>query len=161
MSIKIIVGYLIGIIILIGIIVFVGSREATSTVSKDDPNRPVAGVSQLNYDFGAMKNSDIRTKTFEVKNSGKSDLELTNVSTSCDCTYVYVTASGQKSPKFTMHGTTTWKGVVKPNQTAQVEVVYEPAIMPVQGKVERIVTITTNDPEHEMLEFKVSAEVSD
>ena len=160
MSIKLIVGYILGIIILIAIIIYAGSRGTTTTASKDDPNRPIAIIQGASsFDLGKMTNRDIRSKTFEIKNNGKNDLELINVATSCDCTYVYVTTNGQKSPKFTMHGTTDWKGIIKSGEKAQIEVIYEPAIMPVNGMVERIVTITTNDPEHQSLEFKVQAEV--
>lgn len=160
MSIKLIVGYILSVIILIGIIVFIGSKGTTTTAGKDDPSRPVATIiGEADFDFGAMKNSDIRTNIFEVKNTGKSDLELTNVSTSCDCTYVFVTASGVKSPRFTMHGTNAWKGKVSPGQTAQIDVIYEPAIMPVQGTVERVVSVVTNDPNNPELKFSISADV--
>lgn len=162
MSPKIIIAYLISIVLLVGIIVWVGSKGATTTVKSDDPNRPVAIIiGDSNFDFGRMLVSDIRNKVFEVKNDGKSDLELTNVSTSCDCTYTYITASGQKSPKFTMHGTSSWKGEVKPGETAQIDVIYEPAIMPVQGRVERMVSVATNDPNNPKLMFNVTAEVTE
>ena len=160
MSIKLIVGYILGIIILIGILVFVGSKGTVTTTNSDDPNRPIATIQGASsFDLGKMTNRDIRSKTFEIKNDGKNDLVLVNVATSCDCTYVFVTTNGQKSPKFTMHGTTDWKGIIKSGEKAQIEVIYEPALMPVSGPVERTVTITTNDPEHQSLEFKVQAEV--
>ena len=161
MSPKIIIGYILGVIILMGIFIVVGSKGTTTTAKIDDPDRPVATANTTLFDFGKMTNKDIRQKTFEITNTGKSDLLLTQVATSCDCAYVYVTAGGTKSPKFTMHAKSAWRGKVAPGELAQVEVIYEPAIMPVQGKVERIVTITTNDPEHQTLEFKVQAEVSD
>ena len=160
MSPKIIIGYILGVIILMGIIIVVNSKGTITTTKIDDPNRPVATANTTSFDFGKMTNQDIRSKTFEITNTGKSDLLLTQVATSCDCTYVYVTTGGTKSPKFTMHAKLSWRGKIAPNESAQVEVIYEPAIMPVQGKVERIVTVTTNDPKHETLEFKVQAEVS-
>ena len=161
MSPKIIIGYILGVIILMGIFIVVGSKGTTTTAKIDDPNRPVATANTTSFDFGKMTNQDIRSKTFEITNTGKSDLLLTQVATSCDCTYAYVTTGGTKSPKFTMHAKSSWRGKIAPSESAQVEVIYEPAIMPVQEKVERIVTVTTNDPKHETLEFKVQAEVSD
>ena len=160
MSPKIIIGYILGVIILMGIFIVVGSKGTTTTAKIDDPNRPVATANTTSFDFGKMTNQDIRQKTFEITNTGKSDLLLTQVATSCDCTYAYVTTGGTKSPKFTMHAKSSWRGKIAPSESAQVEVIYEPAIMPVQEKVERIVTVTTNDPKHETLEFKVQAEVS-
>ncbi len=162
MSPKIIITYILGIIILLGGLVFFGSRGTTTTASKSDPNKPIATIiGESNFDFGKMSNKEIRSKTFVIKNDGKNDLELLNVSTSCDCTYVYVTTNGEISSKFTMHGSNSWKGIVNSGESARVEVIYEPALMPVQGKVERIVAVTTNDPDHQTLEFKVNADVSD
>lgn len=162
MNPKAILGYFVAVIALLGIIVWAGSRNSTvSTAQKDDPSRPIATiVGAKSFDFGKITNQDIKRKVFTVKNNGQSDLQLTNVSTSCDCTYVFITAGGQKSPKFTMHGQTSWVGVVKPGETGKIEVIYEPAIMPVHGVVERMVMVTTNDPNLAQLEFKINAEVN-
>lgn len=162
MSIKLIIGYILGLMVLIAIIASVGGKNTTQTADSSDPDKPVAMViGEKKFDFGAMTNADIRNKTFTVKNRGKKDLELTSVSTSCDCTYAYITIAGEKSPKFTMHGTNQWRGKVASGQTAEIEVIYEPAIMPVKGRVERLVSIATNDPDNKTLEFTITAEVSD
>lgn len=162
MNVKFTLSYIFSLLILIGILVYFGSKNTTTTASKTDSNRPIATViGETSSDLGKITNNDIRSKVFEIKNTGKNDLEILNVATSCNCTYVYVTINSQKSPKFTMHGTNNWKGIVKSDETAQIEVIYEPALMPVQGKIERIVTVTTNDPEHQTLEFNVTAEVND
>lgn len=162
MSAKAIIGYLIGLMVVIGLIIWLGARgTTTSSFSASDPNRPVATATDPTFDFGDMTNKDIRTKVFTIRNTGKSDLSLTRVSTSCDCTYAYITANGAKSEKFTMHGTSNWSANVKPNEEAQVEVVYEPAIMPVHGSVTRMVTVVTNDPATPEVMFNVSANLTD
>ncbi len=162
MNTKALALYIGGVALLLGVIVFFGSRGAVSSqFTSTSPNRPIAEVAKTSEDFGKMTNKDIKNTIFTIKNSGKSELVLSQVSTSCDCTYVFITASGQKSPKFTMHGRTNWVGKVAPNEVAQVEVIYEPAIMPVNGAVERMVMVTTNDPNKPIVEFKINADVKD
>lgn len=162
MSAKAIIGYLISLAIVIGLIIWLGSRgAASSSFSANDPDRPVATAAETAFDFGNMTNNEIRTKVFTIRNTGKSDLSLTRVSTSCDCTYAYITANGEKSERFTMHGTSNWSANVKPNEEAQVEIIYEPAIMPVHGPVTRMVTVVTNDPVTPEVMFSVSANLTD
>jgi hypothetical protein len=162
MSLKAIIFYVLGLFFLIGLLVVFGSERArTSSFTANNLERPIAQLETDHADFGEMTNQEIKSYTFKVTNVGKSDLELTQVSTSCDCTYAYITAGGQKSHKFTMHGHNDWIGKVAPGQSATVEVIYEPAIMPVQGSVERIVTVATNDPVQPTLTFHVTANVKD
>lgn len=157
-----IIGYLIVVILLVAGLVMLGSRTtAPATTSLDDPNRPQAVVDSKSFDFGNMTNSDIRDHVFTITNNGKSDLVLSQVSTSCDCTYAYITANGETSPKFTMHGTNKWSTSVKPGESATVKVVYEPAIMPVHGPVTRMVAVTANDPANPTLEFTLNANLTD
>lgn len=159
---KSIIGYLIVVIILVVGLVMLGSRNtAPATASPDDPNRPQAVVDSKLFDFGDMSNNDIRDHVFSVTNNGQSDLVLSQVSTSCDCTYAYITANGETSPKFTMHGTNKWSTNVKSGERAEIKIVYEPAIMPVHGPVTRMVAITTNDPVNPTLEFNISANLTD
>jgi len=109
-----------------------------------------------------MSVKDIKEHNFTIINDGKSELTLNNVMTSCDCTYVYIIkADKTESPKFTMHGDNSWKTSIQPGQSATVRVVYEPAIMPVFGAVERFVMVATNDPDHQKLEFKITAQVAE
>lgn len=161
MNPKAILGYLIGLALLTGGLVWLGARGTVATTSVDDPDRPVATAASDTFDFGAMTNKDIRQTTFTVTNDGRSDLVLSQVSTSCDCTYAYVTVGGEKSPKFTMHGRSSWSAAVAPGESATVEVVYEPAIMPVTGPVTRQVSVATNDPARPNLDFTVTANVTE
>lgn len=159
-----IIGLVIGIIAVIGISIAVGASRARPTSTYAGPNNPVGAASAetptTKADLGTMTNRDIKNAKFSIKNSGSGPLELTSVSTSCDCTYAYLTIGTQKSPKFTMHGTTNWKGSVPAGQEAQLEIIYEPAIMPVKGPVTRMVSVTTNDPKNPTLMFEVSATVT-
>lgn len=157
--------FVVAALVIVGVGVAVGSSRARPVATIAGPNNPGhaphAETTATKQDFGRVRVQDVRTAKFLIKNIGGNPLELTNVSTSCDCTYAYITASGKKSPKFTMHGTTSWVGTVAPQESAELEVIYEPKIMPVQGAVERMVTVTTNDPDHPTIMFTVTADVSE
>lgn len=160
MTTKAIILYIAGLIGIVAVIVWLGAGTSTAPVmGTNDPNRPIASVEKSDFDFGMMRNEDIRTADFTISNTGASDLVLQGVSTSCDCTYAYITVGGEKSPRFIMHDKSSWRGVVPPGQSAEVEVVYEPAIMPVFGPVSRMVTVTTNDPNQQSVQFTVIANV--
>lgn len=160
MNAKQIVIFLIVIVGLVGLLVWLGSRGGVApTVDASDPNRPIATVTTTDYDLGTMAVNEIKQYTFQIKNTGLSDLTLARVTTSCNCTYAYVTVSGRRSPQQTMHGTNGWSDVVRPGETADVEVVYEPALMPVSGAVERTVSVTTTDPVTPTVTFTVRANV--
>ncbi len=154
-------GFIVAVLGLLVLLVWAGSRTTLKTASADDPNRPIATLEgEPHFDLGKMKVNEIKDHEFTIKNTGKSNLELGQVATSCDCTYAYIIKNGESSPKFTMHGMNDWKTTLMPDETAIVKAVYEPAIMPVEGKVERVVVVTTNDPVSPKIEFAIMAEVS-
>ena len=161
-SLKLILSYIMGVIVLVGLLVLLGSSQTTGleTYQTDDASRPIAATETTEFDFGTMTNQDIKSTKFNIRNNGQKDLALTNVSTSCDCTYAYIRIGDAQSPKFTMHGTKAWTGSVPAETSAELEVIYEPAIMPVQGHVSRTVTIATNDPERPTLTFTITANVT-
>lgn len=161
MKVSYIVLFVIIIAAIIGLAVWVGSDSTISTSNSDDPNRPIAEAKEKEFDFGEMNAKDVKEHNFEIKNSGKNDLILSQVSTSCDCTYVYIiNSAGEKSPKFTMHGISNWQIKIKSGEAATLQVIYEPAIMPVEGAVERFISIATNDPNNPKLEFNIKAKVN-
>jgi len=49
-------------------------------------NAPVMTFTQTVHDFGKMVQGEIVKYTFHFKNTGKTDLKITGVSTSCGCT---------------------------------------------------------------------------
>lgn len=161
MSTKSILIYLTVVVGLVGLLIWFGSKGATVTVANiDDPSRPVATVAETSFDLGSLSVRDIKRHTFTIKNTGLSDLTLARVTTSCNCTYAYITIDGRRSPQQTMHGSNGWSDSVKPGETADIEVDYEPALMPVSGPVERTVSVTTTDPVTSTVTFTVRANVS-
>jgi len=136
------------------------SESSTPTYSKDDPNRPNVKLSEKSFDFGEINIKETRAHIFKITNVGKSDLNLSRVSTSCDCTYAYIiNANGEQSPKFSMHDTSSWQMALKPQESASLKVYYKPSIMPVEGAVDRTINVVTNDPTNPNLEIKITATV--
>lgn len=87
---------------------------------------------------------------FIISNSGNAPLEISDVRTSCMCTFGKIVIGGEESPEFNMvmHNSPVarkWKGVLNPGESATARIVYKPHLMPVQGSVERFLVFTTND----------------
>lgn len=122
-----------------------------------DSERPTVKTDKDFQDLGKMKVSDVKSATFKITNIGKKPLVLSDINSSCDCTFGKVTINGNSSPELGMHANSNWQGTVEPGGKAFVEVIYKPAIMPVAGEVAREVYITTNDPEKPTLTFGIKA----
>lgn len=159
--------YIYSFIVLIALIAIAGimygfnkTNNKSTKFNANDPNRPIVEVKESNFDLGKMLVKDTKEHDFLIKNSGQSDLTISRIATSCDCTYAYIIYGGQKSPKFTMQFNSGWETKIKPGDTATLKVVYQPSIMPIEGPVSRTVTVSTDDPQKPTLEFKISAEVS-
>ncbi len=106
----------------------------------------LASVSPF-FDFGniSMAAGNVSHR-YWIKNAGAAPLTITNLSTSCMCTVAtLITPAGKKGPfGMTGHGLTTRVAeVLAPGETAQVEVVFDPAAHGPAGigRTERIVTI--------------------
>lgn len=145
-----------------------------------DPQPPQAAFSQIQpvaavegaklvidreeAELGAMSVIDIRSADFRLKNTGSQPVEISQVRTSCMCTFAEIDTPGGKSPEFNMamHNDATvnaWKGLVKPGEEAIVTVTYNPTLMPVEGSVARNVKFATNDPQNPVVELGVHATV--
>lgn len=135
-----------------------GSTEISS-YSSTDTQKPKAVISSLFSDLGNMKVSEEKTANFTIENKGTKTLQLSQVSSSCDCTYGKVTIDGISSQEFNMHAKTNWVGQVEPGKKADLAVIYRPFIMPIKGSVTRSVFMKTNDPDQSSLTFTVKANV--
>lgn len=152
---------IISIFVLFGGIVFAykSSGKPMQTYSVANGDRPKAQIPVDRADLGEMVVSDIRMADFTIKNSGSKPLQISDVSTSCDCTFAEITIGGAVSPRFSMHTTSSWQGEIGPGADAKVTAIYEPAKMPVQGRVERTVHLRTNDPQKPDIALTLSADV--
>ncbi|MBI2598611.1 DUF1573 domain-containing protein [Candidatus Curtissbacteria bacterium] len=150
------------VLVIVGGIVFAYTTadKTPKTYSAESPDRPKAELSASFADLGQMKVSEIKTLDFFLKNTGNQNLEINNISTSCDCTFAQITIGDKISPRFSMHQNPNWMGQIEPGREAKVTASYEPARMPVKGKVERSVYIRTNDPQKPDIVLTLVAEVN-
>lgn len=132
------------------VIYFVGSKS-----TKEDAvntNGPVGTyeLSSEKMDLGDMKVDDKKTATFTFKNTSTEKMNLSRFETSCNCTMVEVKINGDTSPMFNMpaHMSASeraWNHDLTTGETAEINVTYEPALMPVYGPIERYATFKINN----------------
>lgn len=122
-------------------------------------------TSHKDYDFKDIKyDGGNAMHAFPIKNNGSKDLVLANFSTSCMCTKVYFKKGNEKSSPFGMKGhaaASSWKGVLKSGEGAEVVVVFDPTAHGPQGvgPISRLASFETNDPENPYVEFAFSGVV--
>ena len=110
---------------------------------KKDPKISVKGDS---YDFGKIaKSGGVVSTSFVVRNEGREDLKIENISTSCGCTSAEIE-----------------KNIIEPGQSTELTVRFDPDFhKEPQGKLERTVTLFTNDPDNPEFNLKIYAEIID
>lgn len=102
---------------------------------------PVAQFNTLDFDFGDMKQGDKKDYTFNLTNSGKSDLQIRNVRSSCGCTAV--------APS---------KKVVAPGETVPIKVTFDSRGK--RGRQSKSITVITNDPKNPTSTLRVSCNIN-
>ncbi|KKT81057.1 MAG: hypothetical protein UW78_C0018G0007 [Candidatus Azambacteria bacterium GW2011_GWA1_44_9] len=160
---KLIIGILVASIALIGGAVLVMGKGA-STPKRENQGSASMTIDKKIEDFGSMKSDEEKTATFTIANTSDSTLRLWNISTSCDCTFATVTIGSQTTGEFNMpmhmkSDLKNWIGEVPAKQTAVLNVMYRPKVMPVVGAVTRQVTFSTNDPNNPQVEVSIAANV--
>lgn len=159
---KIIIGFIVITFLILAGGVYVLSVTTANPAAISSSQNAKASVDQKSYDWGEIAYSGPdATKTFTIKNTGTDTLKLTNIKTSCDCTYAQLTIDGKISPKFGMHSTSSWVGEVLPGKEAQLTVVFDPDFHGPTGvgPMERLVAVQTNDISNPALEFSLKGVV--
>ncbi|MBI2448520.1 DUF1573 domain-containing protein [Candidatus Microgenomates bacterium] len=133
--------------------------EDATQYQSSTSERPKIVIAEKEFDFGDIALQDIKTKEVEVRNDGQKPLILSNFSTSCNCTFVQLIQGDKESPRFSMHYTDKWQAEIVPNEKALVRVIYQPSLMPVQGKVNRSAVFKTNDPDNPSVVINFTANV--
>jgi hypothetical protein len=107
------------------------------SVSAQDGN-PKASIPSLDHSFGSVKAGTPLSYSFEIKNEGKSDLEIKSVSPACGCT------------------TSKFDKVIAPGKTGTVtlEVAKTDGY---KGEVSKTASVTTNDPNHQSFTLTLRA----
>ncbi len=110
-------------------------------------------------DLGEMKVADVKSRDFTIKNIGENPLQITSVSSSCNCAFGQIVYKGQTSKEYGMHAPGGFVNQIAVGDTAIIRVTYKPYIMPVYGPVTRDVYVGTNDPDNPRLTFTVQTVV--
>lgn len=102
---------------------------------------PVAKFSANEHDFGDMVQGEKKEHTFSLTNSGKTDLLIRNVRSSCGCTAV--------APS---------KKVIAPGETAPIKVTFDSSGK--RGRQSKSITVITNDPKNPTTTLRVSTNIN-
>jgi hypothetical protein len=154
-KIKTIMKFLIPVII----IIIVGSFFVNLSLA----DAPRIHVSPNYYDFGeVVAGGDIVSALMDVTNTGKNDLVINNMDSSCGCTSASMVVNGEEGPRFSMsmHGTNPrdWSVIINPGKTAQLKIYYDPSVhRDLKGHVTRYITLFSNDPLSSQLQIKIEA----
>ena len=105
-------------------------------------SQPKLSIDKTEIDMGSMCSGDKKEGNIIVRNIGNDTLRIFHVGTSCECTTV-------KNPK----------AFLLPGQSDDVEFEFTP--FETQGKVEKYVYITTNDPTSQYIGVKIIAEMNE
>jgi len=158
---KFIVGIVLATVLILGIAVFFGTRMgATPQVTAD--SQVSVSVDSNKYDWGAIDyDKGIVSKNFEIKNTSNTALKLYNVKTSCMCTTAQLKTPEVTSKKFGMHESSSDVVEVKPGETAELIVEFDPTFHGPSGvgPVTRTITMDTNDANNSKLTFNLTGNV--
>lgn len=129
-----------------------------------DSNLAEAAVIKLDptgYNFGdvSVRGGVVKT-VMTIKNEGGSELVINDMDSSCGCTSATITKDGLEGPVFgmKMHGTNPvgWSETVKPGETAQLNIYYNPMVHPdMRGPVTRAISLYSNDPRRKVTVARV------
>lgn len=156
-----IVGIIVITVLILGGAVYFGSRMGATTQVTADSQVSIT-VAENKHDWGTIDlNGGLATKSFEIKNTSDSTLKLYDVKTSCMCTTAQLKTTGQTSKKFAMHEKNSSIFEVKPGETVELVVEFDPAFHGPSGvgPISRTVTMNTNDASNPSLSFQLTANV--
>ncbi len=101
-------------------------KNAQAKVEVNKADAPVLTFEETVHDFGEINEGDIAETQFKFKNTGKTDLIITNIKGSCGCT---VPSNWKKEP-------------IKPGEESEFTVKYNSKNRP--NKINKSITITSN-----------------
>lgn len=162
MNIKIIVGFILGTVILIGGSYALLTLTDTASKIKSSSNVKAIITSKTDHDWGTIGINDGKVSaTYTIKNDGTEPLKIFNVVTSCACTTAQIKIGDTTSPEFGMHTKSQYVSEIPPGKTAEVIATYDPAFHGPSGvgAISREITMETNDKSNPQLVFTAEANV--
>lgn len=146
--------------ILVGAVFFAMKSGQKPLVT--DSEQVGINLSDTTHDWGIIDyDKGVVSKSFTIKNDGTEALQLFNVKTSCLCTTAQLITADATSPKFGMHEESSSVFEVKPSETAQLLVEFDPTFHGPSGvgPMTRIITVETNDVSRKELSFELTGTV--
>jgi hypothetical protein len=104
-------------------------------------NAPVFNAVSTTIDIGKMRGSEQKDVEFRFQNTGKSDLIISNIRTTCGCTAIQQGSDG----------------VVKPGEWSSIKASFNAA--GISGRVTRTIIVYTNDPQNSEVILMLSADI--
>lgn len=135
------------------------SKNQTATLT----GTPRIEVNPKEIDAGNVPiNGGLVKKDFEIKNTGSGDLKIDDIWTSCHCTRAVLKVAGKESPEFGMDHAGFWSQTLASGETAQLEVIFDPAFHGPQGvgPAVREIYLSTNDPQNKKAAVTLTANVT-
>jgi hypothetical protein len=158
---KFLAGVVIITVLILALAVFFGTRMG-ETIQVTTDTQVAISVDSNRYDWGTIDlNGGIVSKSFAIENSGSILLKLYDVKTSCMCTTAQLKTTEKTSNKFGMHEKSSSVFEVKPGETAELVVEFDPAFHGPSGTgpISRTITMNTNDAKNPTLSFNLTATV--
>ena len=117
-------------------------EEDFSSLSDEELRQaPVARFSETSYDFGELKQGDKKEYIFSLTNTGKRELIIRNIRSSCGCTAVVPS-----------------KRVIGPGESAPIKVTFDSRGK--RGRQSKSITVITNDPRKPVNMLRVSCNIT-
>lgn len=166
--------WIVGILVIAGLIgggFLLFSPRTSSSNSVQASNTQASGgtpslqIETTELDMGTLSVSEERSKEISLTNAGTGPLKISNVNTSCMCTFAQLVIDGKESPEIgmMMHMSSqemNWVGTIPPGQRAVLRVIYRPKLMPQMGRIDREIYFDTNDPTHRQVKVYMKALVT-
>lgn len=115
-------------------------EDFTALSAQEMANAPVAVFDGNDFDFGDIKQGDKVEHTFMLKNTGKRELVIRKVTSSCGCTAV-----------------TPQKTVIAQNESVPLKVVFDSTGK--MGRQNKSITVITNDPKNPTTFLRISTNI--
>lgn len=115
-------------------------EDFSNLTASELKNAPIVKFSEKTFDFGDIKQGDKVEHTFTLKNTGKRNLIIRNIKTTCGCTAV-----------------TPQKKIIAPNESVPLKVVFNSKGK--RGRQNKAITVITNDPKNPTSILRVSTNV--
>lgn len=134
-------------------------EDFSGLTEKQKMKSPKIVFTNETYDFGTIKQGDTAKYSFEFKNTGKSDLILHRVKSSCGCTATDVLNNSpiKKKKKNKYPSDIDLKFIYSANSGGSVEVVFNSTGK--KGDQHKTITVVTNDPVNPVITLNINGKV--